>query len=95
MAYKVIPQIEFDKAVQQVLITGIARTPAENIVIAFWKASIDLNKNFKILIEKATASGKLNVDQDVLDHINTTLPNTISYHVKTLTTVPPIARREL
>jgi hypothetical protein len=95
MSYKVIPQVEFDRAVQRVLSVGLGRTPAENIVMSLWKASIDLSLNFKTLIEKATASGNLNVEQSVLDHINTTLPDTIRYHKKTAVAVSPIANREL
>jgi hypothetical protein len=95
MAYKVIPQVEFDKSVQQIMSTGLGRTPAENIVLAFWKASIDLNKNFKKLIESAVATGKLEVSQEVLNHINSNLPETINYYVKTTSTITPIALREL
>lgn len=95
MAYKVIPQVEFDKAVQKVLSTGIGRTPAESIVLSFWKACQDLSKDFKVLIDRSTASGHLDVDQDILNHINTTLPDTIKYYKKTLTNIPSVAKREL
>lgn len=93
--YKVIPQVDFDRAVQKVLSAGLGRTPAENIVMALWKASIDLGLEFRPLIEKTTANGKLHVDQIVLDHINTNLPDTIKYHKKVETQVSPIASREL
>jgi hypothetical protein len=95
MAYKVIPQVEFDRAVQRVLGVGLGRTPAENIVMALWKASIDLDQSFKILIEHATANGKLDVEQSILDHINKNLPDTIRYNKKTAVAVSPIAQREL
>ena len=95
MAYKVIPQVEFDRAVQQVLSVGLGRTPAENIVMALWKASIDLGLNFKALIEKSVANKELNVDQSILDHINENLPETIRYNKKTAVAVSPIATREL
>mgnify|MGYP000556125041 CR=1 FL=1 len=95
MAYKVIPQVEFDRAVQQVLSLGLSRTPAEQIVMALWKASIDLGLNFKRLIEKAVANGTLDVDQSILDHINLTLPETIRYTKKIATSVSSIASREL
>lgn len=95
MAYKVIPQVDFDRAVQRVLSVGLGRTPAENIVMALWKASIDLEFDFKTLIDRATASGKLDVDQRILDHINKNLPETIRYNKKTAVAVSPIAQREL
>jgi hypothetical protein len=95
MAYKVIPQVDFDRAVQQVLSLGLGRSPAEQIVMALWKASIDLGLNFKVLIERAVSKGTLDVDQSVLDHINTNLPDTIRYTKKTAVAVSPIANREL
>ena len=95
MLYKVIPQVEFDRAVQQVLSVGLARSPAEQIVLSLWKASIDLGITFKILIEKAVAQGTLDVDQSVLDHINNSLPETIRYTKKIATSVSAIAAREL
>lgn len=95
MAYKVIPQVDFDRAVQQVLSLGLGRSPAEQIVMALWKASIDLGLNFKALIERAVSKGTLDVDQSVLDHINTNLPDTIRYTKKTAVAVSPIANREL
>lgn len=94
ITYRVIPQVEFDKAVQKVLSAGVSRTPAENIVMSFWKASIDLKQDFKVLIEKATETGKLDVSQAILDHINTTLPDTIKYNKIVTTRVSPIAARE-
>jgi hypothetical protein len=93
--YKVIPQVEFDRAVQQVLSLGLSRTPAEQIVMSLWKASIDLELTFKVLIEKAVAQGALDVDQSILDHINLTLPETIRYTKKIATPVSQIASREL
>lgn len=93
--YKVIPQVEFDRSVQRVTSLGIGRAPAENIVMALWKASIDLELNFKQLIETATANGKLTVSQSVLNRINLNLPNTIKYHTKVEAVVSPIAQREL
>jgi hypothetical protein len=95
MAYKVIPQVEFDKAVQQVLALGVNRKAAENIVLSLWKASIDLNLNFKLLVQTATATGSLDVSQSILDHINKTLPPTIQYHRAVPAAVSPIAKREL
>jgi hypothetical protein len=95
MAYKVIPQVDFDRAVQRVLSVGLSRTPAENIVMALWKASIDLDQSFKTLIDRATARGKLDVEQSILDHINKNLPDTIRYNKKTAVAVSPIAQREL
>lgn len=95
MTYKVIPQVDFDRAVQQVLSLGLGRSPAEQIVMALWKASIDLELNFKSLIERAVGKGTLDVDQSVLDHINTNLPDTIRYTKKTAVAVSPIANREL
>ncbi len=78
--YKVIPQVDFDKAVQRILSVGLARTPAENIVLAFWKASQDLGKDFRKLIEDSTSSGMLDVEQDILDRLNENLPDTIKYY---------------
>lgn len=94
MQYKVIPQVEFDKAVQKVIAVGLSRTPAENIVMNLWKASQDLNLNFKSLIEKSTATGKLTVEQSILDRINLTLPNTIRYGKNVNQTAAPIVTRE-
>ena len=95
MAYKVIPQVEFDRAVQQVLGLGLGRISAEHIVMLLWQASIDLGLAFKILIEKSVAQGVLNVDQAVLDHINRSLPETIRYTKKIAVAVSLIASREL
>lgn len=95
MAYKVIPQVEFDKAVQKVLAIGVGRTPAENIVLSFWKISIDTNVDFKQFLDKAVSSGQLDVDQVVLDHINKTLPSTIRYRKETASKVAPVVQREL
>lgn len=95
MAYKVIPQVEFDKSVQKMLALGISRTPAENIIISFWKITQDLNIDFKKFIDLATASGKLDVSQEVLDCINITLPETIRYRLDTRNTISPVIKREL
>lgn len=95
MSYKVIPQVEFDKAVQRIMVIGVNRKAAENIVLSLWKASIDLNLNFKSLIETATATGSLDVGQDILDHINETLPSTIQYHKAVPAAISPIVKREL
>ena len=95
MSYKVPPQVDFDRAVQRMLTIGLSRVPAENIVMALWKASIDLGLNFKALIEKSTANGKLDVEQKILDHINLSLPGTIQYNKKTAVAVSSIANREL
>jgi hypothetical protein len=95
MAYPVIPQVEFDRAVQRIISIGVGRTPAENIVMSLWKASIDLGLNFKQLLDKATANGKLVVEQSVLDHINLNLPGTIRYNTKTAAQASSIATREL
>lgn len=82
MAYKVIPQVEFDKAVQRVRRTGLARRPAENVVLALWRAAQDLKQDFRTMLLKATAKGKLDVDQKILDRINKGLPKTIRYNRK-------------
>ncbi|CAB4241504.1 hypothetical protein UFOVP71_42 [uncultured Caudovirales phage] len=95
MAYKVIPQVEFDKSVQRILSLGISRTPAENIVLAFWKISQDMNFDFKTFLDRSTAKGKLEVEQLVLDRLNLTLPDTIKYYKDTVNSVSPIVHREL
>lgn len=92
--YKVIPQVDFDKAVQRVLSLGLARTPAENIVLAFWKASQDLNLDFRALVEKSTAGGTLDVDQSILDRINLNLPDTIRYYKNVPKPTLQLAARE-
>ena len=43
----------------------------------------------------ATSSGKLDVEQEVLDYINKTLPNTIRYRKESIRNISPIAKREL
>lgn len=95
MTYKVIPQVEFDKAVQKILSLDIGRTTAENLIISFWKITQDLNIDFKKFIDTATASGKLDVSQEVLDYINKTLPNTIRYRKEVVKDITPVAQREL
>ena len=95
LTYKAIPQVEFDKAVQKMLGLGISRTPAENIVISFWKITQQLDVDFKKFIDLATASGKLDVSQEVLDCINITLPETIRYRLDTGNTIAPVIKREL
>jgi hypothetical protein len=94
MSYKVIPQVEFDKAVQKIQSLNIGRTTAENIVISFWKITQDLDTDFKKFLDTATASGKLDVDQEVLDYINSTLPNTIRYQKESIYNTAPIVKRE-
>lgn len=95
MAYKVIPQVEFDKAVQKIQALEIGRSTAENIVISFWKITQDLDTDFKKFIDMATSSGKLDVEQEVLDYINKTLSNTIRYRKESVRNISPIAKREL
>lgn len=95
MTYKVIPQVEFDKAVQKILSLDIGRITAENLVISFWKITQDLNVDFKKFLDTATSTGKLDVSQEVLDYINKTLPNTIRYQKETIQNIAPIASREL
>ena len=95
MTYKVIPQVDFDKAVQKILALDIGRTTAENLVISFWKITQDLNLDFRRFLDKATESGKLDVSQEVLDYINKTLPNTIRYRREVIQNISPVARREL
>ena len=95
MTYKVIPQVDFDKAVQKILALDIGRTTAENLVISFWKITQDLNIDFRKFLDKATESGKLDVDQEVLDYINKTLPNTIRYQKEIIQNIAPTVKREL
>jgi len=95
MAYKVIPQLEFDQAVQKIIACGLARTPAENIALALWQASIDLGLNFRDLIYRATATGQLDVDQAVLNHINQNVPATVRYNKKVAVDQAPVVNREL
>lgn len=95
MSYKVIPQVEFDRSVQKMLGCGLARRPAENIALSLWKASIDLKLDFKVLIDRSTASGNLDIEQSVLDYINRTLPGTVSYNKKVAANTAPVANREL
>lgn len=91
----IIPQVKFDKAVQQVLGLGLGRTPAENVVQSMWKASIDLNLDFNNLITQATKTGKLVVTQSVLDNINTNSnPDGVTYNIKQPINIPPIVLRE-
>ena len=95
MTYKVIPQVEFDKEVQRILELGVSRLSSENLVLSFWKASIDLALNFKVLIDQAVATGSLDVAQSILDHINLSLPSTTQYHKRVVRAIAPIAQREL
>tara|TARA_B100002019_G_C21089379_1_gene507824 strand:- start:292 stop:675 length:384 start_codon:yes stop_codon:yes gene_type:complete len=91
----IIPQAQFDQAVQKVLSLGLGRTPAENVVQSLWKASIDLNLDFNNLITQATIKGKLEVTQPVLDNINSnTNPDGITYNLKRPLNIPPIVLRE-
>jgi hypothetical protein len=95
MTYKVIPQVDFDKAVQKILALDIGRNTAENLVISFWKITQDFNLDFRQFIDKATETGKLDVGQEVLDYINKTLPNTIRYRKEVIQNVAPVTTREL
>ena len=95
MAYKVIPQVDFDKAVQKILSLDIGRITAENLVISFWKITQDLDIDFRKFLDKATESGKLDVVQEVLAYINKTLPNTIRYQKEIIQNIAPTVRREL
>jgi hypothetical protein len=95
MVKKVIPQVDFDKAVQKVLAVGLSRTAAENIVIVFWNICVDQDLNFKQFIDKATSTGKLDVDQNILDYVNTTLPDTIRYYKDRPAALSPVIAREL
>lgn len=92
---KVIPQVDFDRAVQKIMSCGLARKPAENITLGLWQASLDLSVDFKQLIDKSTASGNLDVDQVILNHINKSLPGTLRYNKKETTSAVPIVNREL
>jgi hypothetical protein len=94
ITYKVIPQVDFDKAVQRVLSLGLSRTPAENIVLAFWKASQDLNLDFRSLMDASTENGTLDVSQDILDRLNLNLPDTIRYYKNVPKPVLQLAARE-
>lgn len=95
MTYKVIPQIDFDRAVQRLLAVGLARSPAENIVLNLWRASIDLNMDFRRLIDQSTASGQLDVTQAILDRINRNVSKNIRYKKKVPIKSAPVFRREL
>ena len=95
MTYKVIPQVDFDRAVQKLLSVGLARKPAENIVLSLWKASIDLNLDFRRLIEQSTSSGRLDVSQAILDRINKNVPKNVRYKKKVAVKSAPVFRREL
>lgn len=95
MATKPIPQIDFDKSVQRLLNLGLSRIAAENLVIQFWQISLNQNLSFKGLIDQATANGRLDVDQSVLDGINASLPDTIRYYKLDTKIIAPIAAREL
>jgi len=93
--YKVIPQVDFDKSVQRIIVLGLNRIASENIVLAFWKASQDLDLNFKTLIDNAVALKSLDVEQPILDHINLNLPSTTQYHKRVARAISPIVQREL
>jgi len=95
MTYRVIPQVDFDRAVQKVLACGVARTPAENIVLSIWQISLELGKDFRSTIDLATASGKLDVERSILDRINNRRSPTIAYNKKSSTTPTPLVNREL
>lgn len=83
MAYKTIPQIEFDRAVQKFRAIKVGQRTAESLVLALWKISQDLKRNFRQMIDAAVKNGRLNVDQSILNRINTSLPNTVNYGIKT------------
>lgn len=95
MTYRVIPQVDFDRAVQKVLACGVARTPAENIVLAIWQICLDLSKDFRSTIDLATASGNLDVEQQILDRINNRRSPTIAYNKRSLANLQPLISREL
>ena len=94
-AYKTIPQVEFDKSVQQVISLGLSRVMAENIVLSFWRISQDLNLDFKKFLDASIVNGQLDVDQRVLDYINKTLPATIQYKKDAINRASPLVLREL
>lgn len=93
--YKTIPQVEFDKSVQQVISLGLSRVMSENIVLSFWRISQDLNLDFKKFLDSSIINGQLDVDQQVLDYINKTLPATIQYKKDAINRASPIVLREL
>ena len=82
MAYKTIPQIEFDRAVQKFRAIGVGQRSSESLTLVLWKISQDLKRNFRQLIDSSVKNGRLNVDQSVLSRINTGLPNTVNYGIK-------------
>ncbi len=79
MAYKTIPQVEFDKAVQRLVGVGLNRKTAESLVLMMWKIAQDLKRNFRGMIDAAVRGGRLNVDQKILNQINLTKPATVQY----------------
>lgn len=83
MAYKIIPQVEFDLAVQKFLKIKVSRKVAEALVLALWKISQDLKRNFRQLVDSSIKNGRLNVDQRILNSINASLPKTVNYGIKT------------
>jgi hypothetical protein len=95
MTYRVIPQVDFDRAVQKVLACGVARTPAENIVLSIWQICLGLEKDFRSTIDLATSTGSLDVEQAILDRINNRRPPTIAYNKKLPATLTPVVNREL
>lgn len=94
-AYKTISQVEFDKSTQQIISLGLSRVSAENIVLSFWRIAQDLDLDFKKFLDKSIANGKLDVDQQVLDYINKTLPATVQYKKDAINRASPIVLREL
>jgi len=94
-AYKTISQVEFDKSVQRVVSLGLSRVLSENIVLSFWRTSQDLELDFKKFLDKSIVNGKLDVDQQVLDYINKTLPATVQYKKDAINRASPIVLREL
>lgn len=83
MAYKIIPQVEFDVAVQKFLKIKVSQKIAEALVLALWKISQDLKRNFRQLVDSSIKNGRLNVDQKILNSINAGLPKTVNYGIKT------------
>ena len=92
---KDIPQVEFDKAVQRILAIGISRTPAESLVLSFWKLCQDLDIDFKKFLDNSIRDGQLDVEQPILDIINKNLPSTIRYRKDSVKTVSVLVAREL
>lgn len=93
--YKTISQVDFDKSTQRITSLGLSRVSAENIVLSFWKISQDLDLDFKKFLDASIVNGQLDVDQQVLDYINKTLPPTIRYRKDALSKASNLVLREL